>query len=86
MVIFTILAITKQKNHILNTLLLIEYLIIILFLFINFQYFEIYGPITISLYFLAFAACEAAIGLTLLVTLLQNIGIENLSSIILTRF
>ena len=64
----------SKRKHLLNTLLRLEYIILSVFWVIVLFLCYIGQEIFFSLFFLTFAACEGALGLALLVSIVRTHG------------
>ena len=64
----------SKRKHLLNTLLRLEYIILSVFWLIVLILSYIGQEIFFSLFFLTFAACEGALGLALLVSIVRTHG------------
>ena len=64
----------SKRKHLLNTLLSLEYIILSVFWLIILILSYIGEEIFFSLFFLTFAACEGALGLALLVSIVRTHG------------
>lgn len=64
----------SKRKHLLNTLLRLEYIILRVFWLMVLSLSLIGQEIFFSLFFLTFAACEGALGLALLVSIVRTHG------------
>lgn len=64
----------SKRKHLLNTLLSLEYIILNVFWLIVLTLSFVGQEIFFSLFFLTFAACEGALGLALLVSIVRTHG------------
>lgn len=64
----------SYRKHLLNTLLRLEFIILGIFFFINNCISEIGREVYFVLFFLTLAACEGALGLSLLVSIVRRHG------------
>ena len=64
----------SNRKHLLNTLLRLEYIILNVFWLIVLTLSFVGQEIFFSLFFLTFAACEGALGLALLVSIVRTHG------------
>nr|YP_001648737.1 NADH dehydrogenase subunit 4L [Antrokoreana gracilipes]ABC55889.1 NADH dehydrogenase subunit 4L [Antrokoreana gracilipes] len=79
------LGLVSNRKHTLNMLLSLEFVVLSLAwaLVICVSYFE--GESYFVLYFLTFAACEGALGLSLIVMLIRSYGSDLILSLNLTQ-
>nr|YP_009172408.1 NADH dehydrogenase subunit 4L [Nepa hoffmanni]ALG35808.1 NADH dehydrogenase subunit 4L [Nepa hoffmanni] len=76
-----LLVFCSMRKHLLLTLLMLEYLVLVIFLSLSY-FLMVFGyEGYFSLVYLTFAVCEGALGLGILVTLVRSHGNDNLSSI-----
>jgi len=71
---------SSKRKHLLNTLLRLEYIILRVFWLIVLTLSLIGQEIYFSLFFLTFAACEGALGLALLVSIVRRHGNDRFGS------
>lgn len=64
-------------KHLLNVLLRLEFVIVNLFWFISVVISSLGGDLYFTLYFLTLAACEGALGLGLLISIVRRHGNDN---------
>lgn len=64
----------SKRKHLLNTLLRLEYIMLSVFWLIVLTLSLVGQEIFFSLFFLTFAACEGALGLALLVSIVRSHG------------
>ena len=64
-------------KHLLNILLRLEFIIVNLFWFISLIISSLGGDLYFVLYFLTLAACEGALGLGLLISIVRSHGNDN---------
>ena len=74
-----LLAFVSGRKHLLNTLLRLEFVMVNLFWFIVVLVSRVGGDLYFSLFFLTLAACEGALGLALLVSIVRTHGNDNFS-------
>lgn len=72
-----LLAFTLVRKHLLNVLLSLEFIVVNLFWFISMVVSDLGGDLYFVLYFLTLAACEGALGLGLLVSIVRRHGNDN---------
>nr|QFG40108.1 NADH dehydrogenase subunit 4L [Alpheus bellulus] len=75
-----LLAFVSGRKHLLNTLLSLEFVMVNLFWFMAVLVSNVGGDLYFSLFFLTLAACEGALGLALLVSIVRTHGNDNFSS------
>nr|QFG40121.1 NADH dehydrogenase subunit 4L [Alpheus randalli] len=75
-----LLAFVSGRKHLLNTLLSLEFVMVNLFWFMVVLVSSVGGDLYFSLFFLTLAACEGALGLALLVSIVRTHGNDNFSS------
>nr|ADK97577.1 NADH dehydrogenase subunit 4L [Peripatoides sp. DVL-2010] len=76
MVILGCLSFVSKRNHLLTLLLSLEFIMLNLFWYMSFMLMIMNKELFMSLIFLTLIACEASIGLSLLVTLIRSHGNE----------
>lgn len=72
-----LVAFVSGRKHLLNTLLSLEFIIVNLFWFMVIQVRNMGGDLYFRLFFLTLAACEGALGLALLVSIVRSHGNDN---------
>nr|YP_010222663.1 NADH dehydrogenase subunit 4L [Urochela caudata]UCC46126.1 NADH dehydrogenase subunit 4L [Urochela caudata] len=80
MLIIGIITFCMMHKHLLQTLLSLEFLVLILFLMMFFMMFNLGYDMYMLLLFLIFTVCEGALGLSLLVNMVRNKGNDYISS------
>nr|YP_009563993.1 NADH dehydrogenase subunit 4L [Alpheus inopinatus]QAX91343.1 NADH dehydrogenase subunit 4L [Alpheus inopinatus] len=75
-----LLSFVSGRKHLLNTLLSLEFIMVNLFWFMSVLLGSVGGDLYFSLFFLTMAACEGALGLALLVSIVRTHGNDNFSS------
>nr|QFQ01327.1 NADH dehydrogenase subunit 4L [Acanthephyra smithi] len=73
-------AFVGGRKHLLNTLLSLEYIMLSIFWFMVIMIVNLGGDSYFVLFFLTLAACEGALGLALLVSVVRTHGNDNFSS------
>lgn len=73
------LVFISSRKHLLNTLLSLEYVMLSIFWLMRLSVDILGGDKYYILFFLTFAACEGALGLALLVSLVRRHGNDNFS-------
>ena len=72
-----LLTFVSSRKHLLNTLLSLEVIIVNLFWFMVVLVTNVGGDLYFRLFFLTLAACEGALGLGLLVSIVRSHGNDN---------
>ena len=72
-----LLTFVSSRKHLLNTLLSLEFIIVNLFWFMVVLVTNVGGDLYFRLFFLTLAACEGALGLGLLVSIVRSHGNDN---------
>nr|AEX32638.1 NADH dehydrogenase subunit 4L [Alvinocaris longirostris] len=80
-----LLAFVGGRKHLLNTLLSLEYIMLSIFWFMVVMLVNLGGDSYFFLFFFTFAACEGALGLALLVSVVRTHGNDNFSSFSVLR-
>nr|YP_010160617.1 NADH dehydrogenase subunit 4L [Pagurus similis]YP_010576151.1 NADH dehydrogenase subunit 4L [Pagurus ochotensis]BBB16227.1 NADH dehydrogenase subunit 4L [Pagurus filholi]BBB16267.1 NADH dehydrogenase subunit 4L [Pagurus japonicus]QRH18047.1 NADH dehydrogenase subunit 4L [Pagurus similis]UZN43436.1 NADH dehydrogenase subunit 4L [Pagurus ochotensis] len=70
----------SYRKHLLNTLLSLEFIMLGIFFFMNNCISEIGSEVYFVLFFLTLAACEGALGLSLLVSIVRSHGNDYFNS------
>lgn len=70
-----------ERGHLLMVLILLEAIILGLFSYLVFRVFRTVSNLYLCLAFIRFVACEAAVGLSLLVSLIRTHGNDFVSSL-----
>nr|YP_004123578.1 NADH dehydrogenase subunit 4L [Alpheus distinguendus]ACV90185.1 NADH dehydrogenase subunit 4L [Alpheus distinguendus] len=73
-------AFVSGRKHLLNTLLSLEFIMVNLFWLMVVMVSNVGGDLYFSLFFMTLAACEGALGLALLVSIVRTHGNDNFSS------
>nr|YP_009498544.1 NADH dehydrogenase subunit 4L [Alpheus hoplocheles]AWK60859.1 NADH dehydrogenase subunit 4L [Alpheus hoplocheles] len=73
-------AFVSGRKHLLNTLLSLEFVMVNLFWLMVVMASNVGGDLYFSLFFMTLAACEGALGLALLVSIVRTHGNDNFSS------
>nr|YP_010736669.1 NADH dehydrogenase subunit 4L [Tessaromerus quadriarticulatus]WEM32420.1 NADH dehydrogenase subunit 4L [Tessaromerus quadriarticulatus] len=80
MLMLGIIMFCMMHKHLLQTLLILEFLVLIMFLMMFFMILIMGYEMYYSLLFLIFTVCEGALGLSILVNLVRNQGNDFISS------
>nr|YP_009159473.1 NADH dehydrogenase subunit 4L [Paratya australiensis]AKQ09518.1 NADH dehydrogenase subunit 4L [Paratya australiensis] len=80
MLLCGLLSFVGSRKHLLSTLLSLEYIMLSIFWFMSFVIATLGGEGYFLLFFLTLAACEGALGLALLVSVVRTHGSDNFSS------
>ena len=75
-----LLAFVSGRKHLLNTLLRLEFVMVNLFWLIVILVSNMGGDFYFRIFFLTLAACEGALGLALLVSIVRTHGNDNFTS------
>lgn len=80
-----VFAFVRKRKHLLNSLLSLEFIIINLFWLMINIFYSLGGDRYFLLLFLALAACEGALGLALLVSVVRRHGRDNFRGLNILR-
>lgn len=80
-VIIYIFRFVSKRKHLLATLLSLEGLILFIFCLIYFSSSSFHGMFSFNLVFVTLTACEGALGLSLLVTIVRSHGGDQFNSL-----
>ena len=69
-----------KRRHLLNVLLSLEFIIVNIFWFMAQAFSHLGGDLYFVLFFLTLAACEGALALALLVSIVRSHGSDNFGS------
>lgn len=78
-VVAGLLSLVSRRKHLLRALISLEYINVNLFWFIAVLIANVGGRLYFGLFFLTLAACEGALGLALLVSIVRRHGNDNFS-------
>nr|UPL65942.1 NADH dehydrogenase subunit 4L [Dicyphus sp.] len=81
MFITGLLMFSSMRNHLLLTLLSLEYLVLCIYIFMIYYILNYMGDIYFVLMFLGFSVCEGVLGLSILVALIRNYGNDQVNSL-----
>nr|YP_009468681.1 NADH dehydrogenase subunit 4L [Atergatis integerrimus]AVA09740.1 NADH dehydrogenase subunit 4L [Atergatis integerrimus] len=81
MVLCGLWSFVSYHKHLLNSLLSLEFMMLGVFWLLSTQMSSVGGEIYFSLFFLTLAACEGALGLSLLVHVVRSHGNDRFSSL-----
>nr|ASY97881.1 NADH dehydrogenase subunit 4L [Miomantis caffra] len=70
----------SKRKHLLMTLLSLEFIVLILFIMMFYCVVAMMGELYVSLFFLSFAVCEGALGLSILVSMIRTHGNDYFNS------
>ena len=76
-IVFGLFGFVLAYKHLLNILLRLEFIMVNLFWFISLIISSLGGDLYFVLYFLTLAACEGALGLGLLISIVRSHGNDN---------
>nr|ASY98180.1 NADH dehydrogenase subunit 4L [Odontomantis sp. JZ-2017] len=65
---------SSKRKHLLMTLLSLEFIVLILFIILYHYVMLMNGELYITMFFLSFAVCEGALGLSILVSMIRTYG------------
>nr|ASY98311.1 NADH dehydrogenase subunit 4L [Amorphoscelis chinensis] len=71
---------SSSRKHLLMTLLSLEFIVLTLFLILYYYSIKFSGELFISMFFLSFAVCEGALGLSILVSMIRTHGNDYFNS------
>nr|UGB90514.1 NADH dehydrogenase subunit 4L [Leptomantella tonkinae] len=70
----------SKRKHLLMTLLSLEFIVLTLFIMLYFYVMRMSGELYITMFFLSFAVCEGALGLSILVSMIRTHGNDYFNS------
>nr|YP_009159460.1 NADH dehydrogenase subunit 4L [Macrobrachium bullatum]AKQ09505.1 NADH dehydrogenase subunit 4L [Macrobrachium bullatum] len=76
-----LLAFVGKRKHLLNVLLSLEFIMVNIFWFMVQAFSHLGGDLYFILFFLTLAACEGALALALLVSVVRSHGSDNFGSL-----
>nr|YP_010598391.1 NADH dehydrogenase subunit 4L [Cilnia humeralis]UIX55335.1 NADH dehydrogenase subunit 4L [Cilnia humeralis] len=65
---------SSKRKHLLMTLLSLEFIVLILFIILYDYVLMMSGELYMTMFFLSFAVCEGALGLSILVSMIRTHG------------
>nr|ASY97915.1 NADH dehydrogenase subunit 4L [Pseudocreobotra wahlbergii] len=65
---------SSKRKHLLMTLLSLEIIVLILFMMMYYYVGMMSGEMYVTMFFLSFAVCEGALGLSILVSMIRTHG------------
>nr|YP_009471357.1 NADH dehydrogenase subunit 4L [Sibylla pretiosa]AVE15491.1 NADH dehydrogenase subunit 4L [Sibylla pretiosa] len=65
---------SSKRKHLLMTLLSLEFIVLVLFIILYYYVLMMSGELYITMFFLSFAVCEGALGLSILVSMIRTHG------------
>nr|YP_010502858.1 NADH dehydrogenase subunit 4L [Parasphendale agrionina]UXD78622.1 NADH dehydrogenase subunit 4L [Parasphendale agrionina] len=71
---------SSKRKHLLMTLLSLEFIILVLFMILYNYIIMMSGELYITMFFLSFAVCEGALGLSILVSMIRTYGNDYFNS------
>nr|WRO45256.1 NADH dehydrogenase subunit 4L [Majangella moultoni] len=71
---------SSKRKHLLMTLLSLEFIILILFIILYYYVVMMNGELYMTMFFLSFAVCEGALGLSILVSMIRTHGNDYFNS------
>uniref|UniRef100_UPI0030011A78 NADH dehydrogenase subunit 4L n=1 Tax=Gonypeta brunneri TaxID=2909294 RepID=UPI0030011A78 len=70
----------SKRKHLLVTLLSLEFIVLILFILLYYYVMLMSGELYITMFFMSFAVCEGALGLSILVSMIRTHGNDYFNS------
>nr|YP_009945209.1 NADH dehydrogenase subunit 4L [Hierodula longa]QOE17718.1 NADH dehydrogenase subunit 4L [Hierodula longa]UUF67563.1 NADH dehydrogenase subunit 4L [Hierodula longa] len=71
---------SSKRKHLLMTLLSLEFIVLILFIILYSYVMLMSGELYMTMFFLSFAVCEGALGLSILVSMIRTHGNDYFNS------
>nr|ASY98387.1 NADH dehydrogenase subunit 4L [Phyllocrania paradoxa]WVH38931.1 NADH dehydrogenase subunit 4L [Phyllocrania paradoxa] len=71
---------SSKRKHLLMTLLSLEFIVLILFIILYYYVMMMSSELYITMFFLSFAVCEGALGLSILVSMIRMYGNDYFNS------
>nr|AND97193.1 NADH dehydrogenase subunit 4L [Statilia sp. FY-2016a] len=71
---------SSKRKHLLVTLLSLEFIVLILFIILYNYLMMMSGELYLTMFFLSFAVCEGALGLSILVSMIRTHGNDYFNS------
>nr|UUF67485.1 NADH dehydrogenase subunit 4L [Statilia sp.] len=71
---------SSKRKHLLITLLSLEFIVLILFIILYNYLMMMSGELYLTMFFLSFAVCEGALGLSILVSMIRTHGNDYFNS------
>nr|ASY97946.1 NADH dehydrogenase subunit 4L [Parasphendale agrionina] len=71
---------SSKRKHLLMTLLSLEFIVLVLFMILYNYIIMMSGELYITMFFLSFAVCEGALGLSILVSMIRTYGNDYFNS------
>uniref|UniRef100_UPI0030013766 NADH dehydrogenase subunit 4L n=1 Tax=Arria brevifrons TaxID=2908858 RepID=UPI0030013766 len=65
---------TSKRNHLLLTLLSLEFILLILFIILYYYLSLMYAELYLAMFFMCFTVCEGVLGLSILVSMIRTHG------------
>nr|YP_010827556.1 NADH dehydrogenase subunit 4L [Callibia diana]WFD61152.1 NADH dehydrogenase subunit 4L [Callibia diana] len=75
----------SKRKHLLMTLLSLEFMVLILFMILYYYVNLIEGELYMTMFFISFAVCEGALGLSIMVSMIRMYGNDYFSSFCLLQ-
>nr|ASM82744.1 NADH dehydrogenase subunit 4L [Hapalopeza occipitalis] len=75
----------SKRKHLLVTLLSLEFIVLVLFILMYYYIVMMMGELYLSMFFLSFAVCEGALGLSILVSMIRTHGNDFMNSLSLLQ-
>nr|YP_010827569.1 NADH dehydrogenase subunit 4L [Raptrix fusca]WFD61165.1 NADH dehydrogenase subunit 4L [Raptrix fusca] len=70
----------SSRKHLLMTLLSLEFMVLILFMILYYYVNMMEGELFITMFFLSFAVCEGALGLSIMISMIRMYGNDYFNS------
>nr|ASY98284.1 NADH dehydrogenase subunit 4L [Acontista multicolor] len=70
----------SKRKHLLMTLLSLEFMVLILFMILYYYVNMIEGELFMTMFFLSFAVCEGALGLSIMIAMIRLYGNDYFNS------
>nr|YP_009469740.1 NADH dehydrogenase subunit 4L [Tropidomantis tenera]AVE15629.1 NADH dehydrogenase subunit 4L [Tropidomantis tenera] len=71
---------SSKRKHLLMTLLSLEFIVLVLFIMMYYCIMKMSGELYMTMFFLSFAVCEGALGLSILVSMIRTHGNDYFNS------
>nr|YP_009945222.1 NADH dehydrogenase subunit 4L [Pliacanthopus bimaculatus]ASY97908.1 NADH dehydrogenase subunit 4L [Miromantis yunnanensis]QOE17729.1 NADH dehydrogenase subunit 4L [Pliacanthopus bimaculatus] len=71
---------SSKRKHLLVTLLSLEFIVLILFIMLYCYVVMVYSELYLTMFFMSFAVCEGALGLSILVAMIRTHGNDYFTS------
>nr|ASY98049.1 NADH dehydrogenase subunit 4L [Idolomorpha lateralis] len=71
---------SSKRKHLLMTLLSLEFIVLVVFIVLYYYLMMMSSELYITMFFLSFAVCEGALGLSILVSMIRTHGNDYFNS------